>query len=551
MNLGIIFIVCAIVLLIFYFGYSNEKKIDESNIAKIVNNYGKTNSRKFTSAELDIIKGSFSESYSEFYVDDITWNDLDMWMVYKRINYCLTDSGDQFLYHILRTPKQSETMLTGQEQTVKRLMSDEDERRTVIRSLYRIGRGLKTDINSAFDSYQEQNNLIDYLINLGYVLALAICFWNALAGIVILVIVAIVAIMTYFGRKRRLSPYIKSFEYVLKLMNGAELLIKSNLDGYDFSKELRNEVTQLGSIRNKSRIFMGSENGNPLSVIMDYIKMLTHIDLIKINSAIKNIVKLKCSVEYINSVIGQLDTCVSIAYYRKSLDVYCEPDFDCKLSYIDTTEIYHPLLDSPVKNSFCNKNSILITGSNASGKSTFLKTIATNVLLAQSINTVLANTYKAPLFRLYTSLRVKDSIVGGQSYYMAEINSIKRIMDASTATGNQVIAMVDEILKGTNTTERIAAGTSILKKMDEVGTYVFAATHDLELAQLLSETCDNYHFEEEMSHNDVSFTYLIHKGIARSRNAIKLLELMGYDSEILNLANNLAVRREKEGIWTL
>ena len=192
---------------------------------------------------------------------------------------------------------------------------------------------------------------------------------------------------------------------------------------------------------------------------------------------------------------------------------------------------------------------MLITGSNASGKSTFLKTLALNAVLAQSIHTVCADSYIADYFRIYSSLTLKDNIFDGDSYYMAEIKSIKRIMDAYAKEGAPVLAFVDEVLRGTNTIERISASSVILQQMAGLNGFCFAATHDLELTEILKNYYENVHFEESIENNDIVFPYRLQKGKATTRNAIALLSIMGYDSAITDNARAQAQRFEINHKW--
>ena len=108
---------------------------------------------------------------------------------------------------------------------------------------------------------------------------------------------------------------------------------------------------------------------------------------------------------------------------------------------------------------------------------------------------------------------------------------------------------MDEVLRGTNTVERIAASTQILKSFAKKSTLCFAATHDIELTSLLANDYENYHFEEEVVEGDVLFNYEIKEGKARTRNAIKLLSVMGYEEEIIHKANEMAENFINNGVW--
>ena len=181
-----------------------------------------------------------------------------------------------------------------------------------------------------------------------------------------------------------------------------------------------------------------------------------------------------------------------------------------------------------------------MTGSNASGKSTFLKAVAINALLAQTIHTVCAKKYRSNYFRIYSSMALRDSLLQGESYFIVEIKSLKRIFDGVEEGGVPVLCTIDEVLRGTNTAERIGASTELLKELSKKGALCFAATHDLELTTLLEGELDNYHFEEMVEGTDIAFPYLLTKGGAKGRNAIKLLKAFGFDEELVEKAEKLA-----------
>ena len=209
----------------------------------------------------------------------------------------------------------------------------------------------------------------------------------------------------------------------------------------------------------------------------------------------------------------------------------------------------HPLISGCVSNDLDTASCVLLTGSNASGKSTFLRSVSLAAVMAQTIYTVNAEEYQAGIFRVATSMSISDDVLSGDSYYMAEIKSIKRIM-AWAEDEVRLLCAIDEVLRGTNTAERIAASAEILTRLSK-SSLCFAATHDLELATLLEGSFVNYHFTEEVDakEGDITFSYKLLPGMAQSRNAIRLLSLMGYDGEIVKRAEERCDRFIREGVW--
>ena len=177
-----------------------------------------------------------------------------------------------------------------------------------------------------------------------------------------------------------------------------------------------------------------------------------------------------------------------------------------------------------------------------------MKNIAINSILAQTVLTCTCSCYEAPFLKVMTSMALRDDLSGGESYFIVEICSLKRILDESTK-GEPLLCIIDEVLRGTNTIERIAASSRILSSLNQKWVLPFAATHDIELSYILEGQYRNLHFEEEVQKHQVLFNYLLKEGRATSRNAIKLLSMLEYSPEIVKEAEQAAADFEKTGVW--
>ena len=131
-------------------------------------------------------------------------------------------------------------------------------------------------------------------------------------------------------------------------------------------------------------------------------------------------------------------------------------------------------------------------------------------------------------------MAIRDDLMAGQSYFIKEIKSLKRILD--TVKELYCLCIVDEILRGTNTIERISASSAVLNFLDKENGMAIIASHDIELTELLKSSYGNYHFREQITNEGISFDYLLKEGPSRTRNAIKLLEFMGFSREIVDEA---------------
>ena len=269
-------------------------------------------------------------------------------------------------------------------------------------------------------------------------------------------------------------------------------------------------------------------------IIMHYYYMIFLKEPKIFYKAVKSINQYKDEFEKMYKIVGEIDANISIASYKSGLDYYTEPEFVFTENkfYLQTKHIYHPLLDEPIPYSIqlANKGA-LVTGSNASGKSTFLRTIGINTLFAQTMGFVLAQEYTTSFFKLLTSIGTVDSIVEGDSYFMAEAKSLLRVLDELDPK-QPVLCILDEIFRGTNTAERISAASESLEYMSHKNCCVIAATHDLELTSMVDDNYNNYHFKETISQNDITFDYILRDGPCTSRNGIAILKYLGYPKEL-------------------
>lgn len=501
--------------------------------------------------------GSFYQRHQvKGQVDDITWNDLGMDEIFKRMNYTFSASGEEYLYYTLRNTRRTEEELAHLEDVIGFFREHTDERVKIQYKMSRLGHTGKFSLYDYIDNLDylgERNNRKHILLDFLFLPLIALLFVNlsvALAGIAILIVYNITS---YFKEKKEIDPYIVSFAYVNRLTDACEELLKLSVPVCNQEWEkMRGALQRLrGMQRGSFWVLAGSRSaasGNPLDILMDYVRMIFHVDLIQFNKMLSQLRNHIADVDGLIETVGYVETAIAAGIFRDSLDEYCVPQHGGERMCV--REAYHPLLVNPVKNSIDAHRGVLITGSNASGKSTFLKTIAVNAILSQSIHTCCASEYQAPMYEIYSSMALHDDMGSGESYYIVEIKALKRILDAAAAKENRILCFVDEVLRGTNTVERIAASTQILKSLVESGNMLcFAATHDIELTELLKNVYDNYHFEEEIIENDIFFPYKLMNGSTKTRNAIKLLQIMGYDSTVIEKAFQQAEHFVTTGTW--
>ncbi|SEK29955.1 MutS domain V [Butyrivibrio sp. ob235] len=555
-------IIASFIAAVFLIGLQNRKNEERSFKKKCADEYGAAPSSRIKRQRADV-SGYYKSAEKKFSIDDITWNDLSMNEVYDRISYCETSSGEEYLYYLLRCPQTFDNGTFNKlENELAALSKDESERIHLKETLHCIGKSGKYSIYDylpLIDKNSAGSNLVHVLMLILMVLSvLLMSFFNFTLGFLILIIAFAVNMVTYFKIKSALAPYLMTFSYVLRLMKGGEALALTESDIFkDDINKIKECVSKLKGFSRGSWIlskgYGATGSGNPFDIIMDYVRMLTHIDLIKFNSMYKKLKQEIPSVQKLTEIIGYIDSVISIAYFRASVSEYTVPELMENHGEYQIENGRHLLMDNPVPNSFAAKKGFLITGSNASGKSTFLKMCAINSIMAQTIHTCTCTSYKAPFYRVFTSMALRDDLTLGDSYYMVEIKSLKRILDSAAYDGDPVLCFIDEVLRGTNTIERIAASSKILEYFASHKERVlcFAATHDRELAEVLHDHFEVHHFEGDMENGDVTFDYKLKAGPATKRNAISLLKSIGYNDDIVCEAESMAKRFEEHGLWTL
>jgi DNA mismatch repair ATPase MutS len=279
--------------------------------------------------------------------------------------------------------------------------------------------------------------------------------------------------------------------------------------------------------------------------ILELIKILFLVEPLFLFGALKKIDTKRKEIEEVFFFVGQIDSLISIASLRKGLNSYCIPNIVTEQKTIVTKDVYHPLIDDCVKNSiWIDKKSILLTGSNMSGKTSFIRTIGINVITGLTLNTCFAGQFSTPRVKLFSAIRISDDLMNDKSYYFEEVLTIKEMIDES-GSGNSSLFLLDELFKGTNTIERVSAGKAVLSSLAKADNIVFVSTHDIELTDLLKEEYDLYHFSEIVDHKTVAFDYKLKEGKLKNRNAIRILQINDYPESIIQEAIQLSEELEK------
>ncbi len=538
-------------------GIYDRKNARKRLTQRLKKEWGQVPSEEYTFEEFKSLTSFYRSIQDDTHdVDDITWNDIDMDQIFMLMNNTGCAIGEEYLYSVLRKVKFEEKDLLERNRLIEFFQREEGKRLKLQIALKGMGKlhGISVhEYINRLDSLELHSAVPHYCMAAGLIASIVLIFFHPLYGGTLTFLMVANNILNYYRSKARIETYFTVCSYMIRLFSSVQDITKLDIP------EIKTYLSQLEAGAGKFHRFQKGSwvvagknpTGNPADLVLDYLRMLFHIDLIKFNSMMDCFKKNRSTLNEMFITIGTLDSMIAAASFRTMLEYYSLPELKAGVKpFLEANELYHPMIEEPVPNSISEHNSVLITGSNASGKSTFIKTLAINAVLAQTIYTAVCRSYKASFFQIASSMALQDNILSKESYYIVEIKSLKRIIDRL----NQdipTLCFVDEVLRGTNTLERVAASSRILYSITRSNALCFAATHDIELTHILENYYSNYHFQEQIADDNVLFDYKLQGGRAASKNAIKLLSIMGYSEDIIQNASDAANRFLESGSWDI
>lgn len=552
-----IWYVLAVVLIgigVALYNYFKSLKYIRENINR---QYGKVIEIKEKKINFDSVKSYFKNRMPklDFYIDDITWDDLNMDEIFLSMNNTQTSIGEERLYDILREPLFDERQLKERDDIIEFFDKEDEKRFDVQYILGKLGKNDKACISDyLFNPTGTDSNRLNFyrILSAMPIITLVLCYFKIYLLVLFLASIAVNIYINYIVKKKS-SFRFEDYGYIVSMVNCCKQISKLNIEIIDRSyKDIGTNLNKVKGIMNKYIDMNVTGTMNEGMILSEYLKILFLTEVRKYEK-ISNVIRNNSeALLHIYDYVGTIDSMIAVASYRRTLEFYSKPQLhyykDADDKSVSFKEIYHPLIKNPVVNSCDIVKPILLTGSNASGKSTFLKVIAISSLTAQTIYTTFAKEYVSCFVRLYTSMALKDNLFNNESYFIVEIKSLKRIIDG-LREDMPCLCFIDEILRGTNTVERISASSEVLNYFANSNCVCVAATHDVELTNILDKNFENYHFEEKVEDNNITFDYKLHNGRAETRNAIKLLSFMGYSKEIIDRAEERAESFMKTNNW--
>lgn len=519
-------------------------------LRQIQRDFGRAPDQHYFSGDMESIRIYHDHRRQEepetFMLDETTWEDLSMDLVFKRVNGTLSTSGEQYLYHQLRTPAVTQEEYESRRKLLEHLEEREALRLRLQLLLSKLGKRSAANTVEVFAPKEHGSGMLVLAVLLVLALLLSGLLAFVFEGVVFLFLALLVVVPFFHHRRmKRMERDFGTVAYTVDMVSAWRRIRKQVPEAEGaFSADFYRAGERAGVLR-----FIGAGVSNDELVQMWGSFLL--LDIISYELTKNLLSRLHGEIFVIHEGLGRIDAAISVLSYRKSMQEYCIPDmgFDGERS-VQIEGLWHPLISDAVRNDADLHSPLLLTGSNASGKSTFLKAVMLCAVLSQSILTAPCRRYRASARCIYTSMAIRDNVKQGDSYYIAEIKSLRRIFEA-VDSGEPVFCAIDEVLRGTNTVERVAASAELLAALAKKGALCLAATHDIELCELLKGQYELCHFSEQIRDGEIQFDYLLQPGPSRTRNAVGLLGIMGFPKSLTENAYRRMETYEATGDWSM
>lgn len=524
--------------------FRSKKRIFE----QLESSFGKMKTERLN---FDLISRYFvnkDHSNAQQVLSDQVCDDLDFDLFFSYIDRTSSKIGQQFLYSELRAIDYSEKKSQFLENSIQYFVDNPKERLQIQYQLQKLNHQQAYYCADLFQQEPDKKPKWYFLIPLlsfSAVATLFLSFFNPVFGIVFIAIFGM-NVLFHYGLKRKTTLFINSVPSLLALGSVAKNLYKQEyLKG--ISSNLNASLSIISSIRRKMSFFkieqkVDSDIETAYWFLLELIKIVFLLEPLLLFSSLEVFKNKTKDIEHVYRFVGNVDMMVSIALLRQGLDQFCIPEISKQSCRVSFEDLIHPLVPNCVSNSINSNKSILLTGSNMSGKTTFIRAIGLNIISGMTLNTCFASSAKFPLANLYSVIRIEDDLTNSSSYFFKEVHEMKFIIEQTKNETCSVI-LLDELFKGTNTIERIASAKAILSFLARQNCQIFVSTHDIELTQMLDSEFELFHFSEKVEDSVIHFDYKIKAGIPESGNAIRILALNGFPETVVAEANSLALKK--------
>ncbi len=521
--------------------YIRKKAILEIANKSFKKQWGKKVERKRNFNNIRSTFDYIEESTEEFCIDDQTWSDLTMNEMYTVMDRTITSPGEEILYKMLRMPLFSEEKLKRRNAIINLFEKNEEIRNKLGMFFLNLNRVRKNHVPELLWEKIEVDmkyKMICRFLGL-FPILIGVAFFITRQSTLLFLLIIVVCVNPYLHMKikKNIYQYVSCIGYVNGIITAASSISKFNNEEFKEYKDVLTDLSKKVQLIVKKTGGIGRIEGIDQTGITDILYMIFLFEENQFFSCIDLIKKHQEDLKKLYICIGEIDALLSIASYREGLDNFATPEFTNDNGQFEVKDMSHPLVSDAIPNDITmNNKGIILTGSNMSGKSTFLRTIGVNCILAQTIYMTTASFYKASFFKIMTSISPEDNIMSGKSYYFREAEALLRIIEEG-GEDYPLLCIIDEIFRGTNPVERVNASIEILGYLERHNSLAVVATHDLELTDMLKNSYAMFYFTEDMEKDGLVFDYKLKDGVCRTRNAVKLLKYLKYPEEIIQNTN--------------
>lgn len=481
-------------------------------------------------------------------VDGQTWHDLDLYRVFDQLNYTQSSIGAEALYQKMRLIKfQPEASLQELEDFFDHHPDLRLKVQVVMNQLGKKNHNMARSI-VANPGKQDSKIYLSLYIFLACLPVFSLFFLPFFKIQAMMVLVASATFNIIFSSIRNWSNKMRldRVSYLVRIFASTEKLSHLAIPKQEALKQAVQPFKKTKVISGILQSPTGSSDMEIILIYLNFLFLIPQIAQVYIYQQVR--IHQKEAQEAIN-LLGELEVAISLLRHKRDVDLVCHPYFK-KEGGIKGKGIYHPLLTDPVANDVRFEKNMVISGDNASGKSTYLKMVAINCILAQGLGFAYGESLELSYGHVMTSMDVSDDIEVGDSYFITESKTILRMIESLEKSGFHYF-FIDELFKGTNTIERIGSGLGIVRWLSRHDCLYMISSHDIELVAASGAVNDNYHFDSRYVDGEIVFDYQIKQGAAVTKNAVNTLKSLHFPSEITQTSQELIRQYEETGKWSL
>lgn len=347
--------------------------------------------------------------------------------------------------------------------------------------------------------------------------------------------VAVINVAIHSRWHRRIARHYFSIAYLARLLTCSRRLC-GNLppDLSAEEDELRRLAKRTQQLGKYTSLFINPTHAvtDLVDSFLEYVRVFLLAELVSYLVLYRLIALLQPELKRIFEIVGAVDASLAVFEFAIGDKRVCIPELMEHGDHLSFEDLVHPLIPGCVGNTASFTRGVILTGANMAGKSTFLRTLGINQVLATTLGLAFGKRFTTTYRRLATSLQTMDSLEQNKSHYYAEAQRLHALWMMGKAEPRRWLLLVDEVLSGTNSADRNRAVTAIMTDLSRERTFIVVTTHELNIARQLAETYDNYHFTEKIEGSQVVFDYTLHEGIVDRSNALRLLCSVGFPEEL-------------------